>query len=546
MIGCGARSRSGYWGGLAVALVSAAFLRLWQIEQQVPIDDEWHAIVLLAEAGYSRIASTFGVVDHSIPLTLLYKAIADQGLLSEASLLALPVVCGLLTWLGLVTLAGRTMRVGERVAFAALLSVSPLLILYAREARPYALTLALTLCALGASIAWWNCRRPFYAVTYVVAATLASYAHLIVVPAVFSPWLALLWEGLRTRRPPADLLRAARPGAIAALLVGILIAPPLFTDWQGLRVKAGADFVTFESATRAAGMLLGTGHSPLAALLAALSVLGAFVSLKRHPLPTRVILLVLVVQSAAVVLSGALWTSWPMVLARYLLLFVPLLAYGIALGLGEVCRRFLAPGEAATAAVGGFLAAALYMSGPLPPLMSQPNAFFSHHAYWADFDPAKSRVLREIATGPLPDFYKDLGRSRRSGEVTLIETPWRFESMFNRHPIFLKEHRQRVRIGAIGGVCAPGSYAEHPRRFPSQFRNLVDLAAPDEAIRARGDYLVLHRRLDLPNMTEPWQKYDGAGLPSTDACLTVFTQRFGKPSYEDDTISVFDLRAGPQ
>lgn len=531
---------------LAVAFLAALFLRLWQVEQQVPIDDEWHAISMLATAGYARIATTFGLVDHSIPLTLLYKAIAEAGLLSEDTLLAVPLTFGIATWVALVAGANWSMSAGERITFAALLAVSPLLVLYSREARPYALTLCLTLCSLASAIAWWRYRRAWQAVLYIVAAAVAVYAHLIVAPSVFGVWIALMFEGVRERRGPADLFLASTPGIAAGLLVALLVAPPLVADWGVLRLKAGADRLTLESAFRAAGMLLGTGLPALMAALAALAASGARVSLGRHPLATRVLLVVLAMQFCAVVASGALWISWPMVLARYLLLFTPIAAYGIALGLGAIGRLMFGNREAPVALAGVALAALLYVTGPLPALLHAPNAFFAHHAYWSDFDRARSRVLQDIAEGPIPAFYRELAGGRGAGEVTLIEAPWRFESMFNRQPIFVEIHRQRVRIGLLGGVCPPGSYAEHPRHFPNRFRNIVDLAAGDEVIRASGDYLVVHGRLELSNMTESWQTWNGRGLPAVDACLPVFTRRFGAPVFQDDTITVFALRPGPQ
>jgi hypothetical protein len=526
---------------LGAAFVVALALRLWQVDRQVMLDDEWHAIAMLSTAGYARIASTFGIVDHSIPLTLFYKAVADLGWLSEAAMLSLPLLCGMLTFVALVVAGGRVMRPGERVTFAWLLAVSPLLVLYARQARPYALTLLLTLAALAAAIAWWRRRRAWHGALYVAAAVPAVYAHLIVAPAVFGVWIALAVEAVRERRRLPDLARALLPGVVAGVVVALLLAPPLTADWGALEAKAGADRVTAHSAFRAAGMLLGTGSGVMALGLLALAVVGVRESLARARFATRVVLTVLVLQTLAVVASGALWLSWPMVLARYLLLIVPFAAWAVALGVGRLGAHVGAAREPVAAVAGVFLAAAVLLTGPLPPLLVTPNAFFAHHAFWADFDPARNRVLREISEGPIPAFYREMA-ARPAGEVTLIEAPWRFESMFNRQPLFQRVHRQHVRIGLVGGVCAPGAFAEQPRRFPSRFRNLVDLAAPDGVVRSRGDYLVVHRRLELSNMSEPWQTWDGRGLPPVDGCLPTFAARFGPPVHEDETITVYALR----
>lgn len=114
--------------------------------------------------------------------------------------------------------------------------------------------------------------------------------------------------------------------------------------------------------------------------------------------------------------------------------------------------------------------------------------------------------------------------------------------MFNRLPVFQGIHGQQVKIGFVGGLCPPGAYAEHPRQFANRFRNFVDLAQADERVRAAGHYLVVHRRLELANMTKPWQSYEGKGLPPVDDCIPIFRRRFGAPVFEDDLITVFRLR----
>lgn len=43
-------------------------------------------------------------------------------------------------------------------------------------------------------------------------------------------------------------------------------------------------------------------------------------------------------------------------------------------------------------------------------------------------------------------------------------------------------------------------------------------------------------------MTQPWQSYEGKGLPPVDDCIPIFRRRFGDPVFEDDLITVFRLR----
>jgi len=63
----------------------AAWLRLWQIGHQVLIDDEWHAVHKLMHSGYREIFLSFGHADHTIPLTLFFRLLADTVGLSDSA-----------------------------------------------------------------------------------------------------------------------------------------------------------------------------------------------------------------------------------------------------------------------------------------------------------------------------------------------------------------------------------------------------------------------------------------------------------------------------
>ena len=63
-----------YWNVLLVAaFVTGMALRAWQIDIQILIDDEWHAIHKLLRAGPLDILTHLGYADYSIPLTLYYQ-----------------------------------------------------------------------------------------------------------------------------------------------------------------------------------------------------------------------------------------------------------------------------------------------------------------------------------------------------------------------------------------------------------------------------------------------------------------------------------------
>jgi hypothetical protein len=271
--------------------------------------------------------------------------------------------------------------------------------------------------------------------------------------------------------------------------------------------------------------------------MTAFAVIGAASCFRRAPRVTAFVTTALIVQAVAVALSGAIWINRPLILSRYLLLFLPFLLLSAALGSQLLAER-IAPWTVYPVALA--VLASAWLLGPVPDLLGRPNAFPTHQVYFMDFDRERNEMRPVLEDGPMPAFYRELGRGQ-PGELTLLETPWRFESIFNRQPLFQEVHRQHVKLAFLGGVCPPGLSSEQPRKFPNRFRNFVDLAWPDERVIESADYLVVHRELELMVPTLPWMTYDGRGLPAVDNCLADFERRFGKPVFEDETISVYQL-----
>ena len=523
-----------------VVIIAAALgLRLFQIGRQILIDDELHALVKLSTSDYRGIATTLGLADHSIPLTLFYKWVAEQGRLSEAWMIGPAWIAGVAACVFAVRVARRHASRPELLAFAGLLAVSPLLVLFTRQARPYAITLFLALVAVWAAWRWSRDGRARYLVLHVLAGVLAVYFHLIVAPFVFGAWVCFLVESTARR----DWKRAALivgMGTLCGLLAAALLGPAIVNDWGDLKQKGGVDKPTLYSVWRTAQMLAGTAWPVLLGVMAALGAIGTRVLWKRDLPGTRFIVSLAALQVACIFVSGALWLNHALVMSRYLLVVLPFGLFAVAVGFAWCCER-LAAGRAWTAAaLGAALILDLYASGPLPAALSYPSAFFEHYAYFFDFDPAHNEVVPVLKPGPMPAFYRELGKLP-AGSKTLIEAPWRFESIFNREPYFQEVHRQHVEIGMVGGLCPPGAFAEQPRLFRNKFRHFIDLSRPIDELRKRADYLVFHRNLELSNMTKPWMTYGSKALPAVDACIADFRQRIGNPVFEDETITVFDL-----
>ena len=143
--------RAMYLGAGLVLLAVGAGLRLNQYLDQVLLDDEWHAVhQLLAGQSPQQLFLTFGHADYSIPLGLLYWLQARCFGLSEFAMRWPMLLAGLTTLVVFPLYAWRRFSPRVAVVAAVLFALSPSLIIYAHQARPYALTLLLAYLALYA------------------------------------------------------------------------------------------------------------------------------------------------------------------------------------------------------------------------------------------------------------------------------------------------------------------------------------------------------------------------------------------------------------
>ena len=92
----GSRALRSAWPLVTVASVGVGiYLRFTQLRTQIVIDDEWHAIHKVIESGVTSIATSFGLADYSIPLTLYYLFLSTHGGLTEWAMHVPPLIAGI-------------------------------------------------------------------------------------------------------------------------------------------------------------------------------------------------------------------------------------------------------------------------------------------------------------------------------------------------------------------------------------------------------------------------------------------------------------------
>ena len=528
------RSRApAVWNGLLLAaFLLGLALRLWQLDIQIIIDDEWHAIHKLLQASPADILTHLGYADYSIPLTLYYQWLYRHVGLSEWSMHLPPLLASVALLLAGPRLLAREFALPTRAIWTLLVAISPLLVYHGKVARPYALTSLLTFVAVIAFRAWWLKRQRRDAVLYAGAAFFAGWLHAVTLPFTLLPFLYCGVLALR-HRDGAALWRLARLGIATAALLGVALVPPVVSDWASVAGKAARDTVTAESAWRTLLMLAGTGFPLVGACLLAAALFG----LRQLAGRDRDLAwyLATIVGAGAVVVgaSGPEWIAHPLVLARYLLPALPFVLLFAAEGIATAVERLRRPTLETTAC--GVLAAGLFLAGPITGEWRYPNQFWGHLRYQFDYDPAHNPYVQQEPADSVPAFYRDLAQ-RPPGSVTLIEAPWRFESHFNAQALYQTVHRQLIRIGLTASACGvpdSGDYSE--ARTGMQMRELVQLTSVLRGDANSADYLVMHLKPG-PVATDP-----GALWPDIRSCLPAIEARLGRPIYRDDSISVFAL-----
>ncbi len=525
---------------LGVAVALGAWLRLDQFATQVLIDDEWHAVHQLLRLAPSQMWLDFGHADYSIPLGLLYALESRAFGLSETAMRWPMLVCGLATLALFPPYVARRLGPATAIVFAFLLAISPLLVIYSRMARPYAITLLL---AWGAHAAF--CRfdaalngRTAAGGAYAAMAALAAWLHPVIAPFVVAPFL---WAAVALLRAPRDIRGARfRRLALLALATGVpmgaLLLPPLLAHPESLAVKAGVDRPDLDTLIGVWYAWLGTPSTLSVLACGALAALGAREVWRGLPI-ARTGALGIALTLAAVLSTGTAWSHNPLTLGRYLLPFAPLLLLAAATGAVSIARRVAAPGRRLRNAAAFLVAiapvAVLAVGSPLAEIARHPNAQTIHLVYHVDFRPERNPYLPYMAKIPLSPFWAHLAREPR-GSLRIAAAPFYFESYDWDAPRWERVSGQTVIPGFLTGLCIDARAGEVPPTPAFRFANAVHLADP-VALAAHGiDYVV-------------WQKpfvQTGRGRPEpigqgTAHCEPALRARFGAPAYEDDALVAF-------
>lgn len=521
--------------GVALAVLLGAWLRTHGLSVQVVQDDEWHALHKLMTSGYGEILRTFGFADHSIPLTMFYKAMADTIGLDEVGMRALQVACGV----ALVAVCGwlawrATASAPIATLLAFLVAGAPFLVLYSRFARPYAITTLLCVIVLAVLWRWRESRSVRLAVVTCVLASLAGWLHPL---SALYPMAALLFILVEDLQRPSGRFLAARSTFALGIAVGLAIAAPLaipfMHDAQSLAAKAGDSAPTLYTLTRMVAIFAGGLPEVATAVFAIVAGAGALRFQRKNRDAGSYLLVIVLLPLLAVIALRASWSHHGHTLARYVfpaqLVFLFWFAYAAIDFAQRLAMGFAPRFESAAAAA---LVAAYLALNPTIAQVRSLGPWYGHIYHHFDYSEAHNRALQYYDRWNVPAFYRKLG-ALEQGSVTIIHAPFHFIAPYNPDAFYARFHRQREVQGMLHELCFTGPrYGEVPRDARFRFRSFVHLADRDAVARTGARYLVLQRDL-----------LHGAEFKQAQACYEELRSRYGEPIEADSRLAVFDLRA---
>jgi hypothetical protein len=522
-------------------LGAGAWLRLWQIGIQIPVDDEWHALHRLMQAGYAEIFLSFGHADYSIPLTLLFRALADTVGLVDWQMRLLPMAFGLAALVVVPALLRPWLTANERLGLAALVAVSPLLIHFSRFVRPYAMVVLLGFAAMILLWQWWHHGGRARAAGFFACAVLAAWLHPLttIYTGTALTWFAVAgivrWRNGEGARP---LWSVVVLGGLTTAACCALILPPLLADTASIAVKTGKHSIELETLMRSWEMLFGVGHFLLASVLAVPVCVGARALWRRDRAFLAFWIAATSIAVVVVQLLGPEWIRNALVLVRYTVVSMPVVLALLVVGMLKIIEAGLvrlAASRSLAPTVFLALVAALYLAGPLPETYRGVNQFTNAARYQIDYNFERSVFHPIMSPIETPDFYDEI--AEEPGRWQLVEAAWHFES--NSTPIsqFQRDHGLKMHIGMISGLCTDWTPGE---------------IMPDDDLDIElNRFIFLREILEGPNevnrfvvfpLDHPFD-YELRELPDLAPCIEAFRERFGEPWYRSDDYVVFRLPA---
>ena len=164
---------------LILACLLGAFLRIYLLNDQVLLDDEWHSMAFVIGKPFIWILTHFSVPSGftSIPLNIHDWILLNSIGWSETWLRLPSVLLGLICLIFGPILAKSIIGIRAAIILSLLIAISPILIFYSRLNRPYSVVACLGFLGVLAAARWMRFGKIRDGLGFAICGVLAVYWH---------------------------------------------------------------------------------------------------------------------------------------------------------------------------------------------------------------------------------------------------------------------------------------------------------------------------------------------------------------------------------
>jgi|GEM_PF-2108295 4-amino-4-deoxy-L-arabinose transferase-like glycosyltransferase len=226
---------------LLLVLLLACWLRFYRLDGYGLWSDEFVTLMIVSKARWLELVQTCFKIPQPMPplYFILERLFVDLLGTNETSLRLLSALSSTVT-VYFVFAIGRILFDFEVGLFAALLcAVNSVQIVYAQNARPYALCLLLSTLSILSFLKWTKADTKLVRLSFVLSTTLLLYSHYIFLLVLVIQNAYFLW--LRYAHPSGDgkaiLARDWKSWLSLQLCVGVLLLPLMPQVWAIFRSR---------------------------------------------------------------------------------------------------------------------------------------------------------------------------------------------------------------------------------------------------------------------------------------------------------------------
>lgn len=472
-------------------LLTGMYLRLFHIQGQFLLGDEWHALTVAKTHTLPELILMYFKNATSIPLNVYCRILLVTVGWNEILIRFPSIISGLAALVALPLLIRRITNNSTAIIFLFFLSLSPFHIFYSRFARPYSTFVFLLFVCTLSTYLWLRDNDKLYMLIASISGALSLYFHLFALPAVAVALVSpALCKMIRKDKTGSNRFEVSWRAIITYWTVFLFLIISFFSFPMLLGMKKmifgyifidRRDNIGMQTMLGILPFLSGT-HNGIATAFLMLASLWGFVAILR----TNTFLTALLASTAGfsvlfTYIVKPVCVEIPNVFFRYNFIILPVFLFFLAVGLNNIIQRLIRRGNGAKEKKGHALIPVIltiamaifyFRMTPLVNLIQEYSNFTLHAAFQESYEtmnweatyrsydyPSKGEMhdvhTRGCGIAPgymsqtqsqIPAFYK---RIRLQHDVTaIIEYPFLLHDHLNIHYFYQHFHGKRV----IGGI----------------------------------------------------------------------------------------------